>query len=141
VIASGQGTNSITVNYSSTATTGDLEVAASAPPCGSTLPTTLTINVSPATDVSTGQSTASYDLEVYPNPATAAATLELNMKQSLAVKVSIFDMLGKEVKVIVDNEVLSTAVHSFSIDDLAYGIYFVRAKSGDEIVTVKLIKY
>ena len=60
---------------------------------------------------------------------------------ALVVLGVLFFMLGKEVKIIVDNEVLSTTVHTFSIDDLAYGIYFVRAKSGDEIVTVKLIKY
>ena len=80
-------------------------------------------------------------MNVYPNPATSYATVELNVKTSGKVDLGVYDLMGKEVKVLLKNEALTSDTYSFSIDDLAYGIYLVKAKSGEETKVVKLIKY
>ncbi|MBC7487074.1 MAG: T9SS type A sorting domain-containing protein, partial [Cytophagaceae bacterium] len=140
-VVSGQGTEGVTINYSSTATSGDIEVTASSALCPSTsLPTSMTISVSPSTGIEDGQSNASYSMFVYPNPATSEAIVELNMKTTSHVNVTVYDILGHEVKVLIDQN-LTSMTQAFSLDGLAYGVYFVKAKSGDEVVTVKLIKH
>jgi len=141
VVVSGQGTEGVTINYTSTATSGDIEVRASSTLCPSTsLPTSMTVTVSPPTGIEDGQSNASYSLFVYPNPATSEAIVELNMKSLSHVNVTVYDILGHEVKVLLDQN-LTSITQAFSLDGLAYGVYFIKAKSGDEVVTVKLIKH
>ncbi|MBC7485192.1 MAG: T9SS type A sorting domain-containing protein, partial [Cytophagaceae bacterium] len=139
----GQGNNAVTVNYSSTATSGDIEVTASSASCPSTsLPTPLTISVSPSTGIEDGLDLNAYGLKVYPNPAASDVTVEINVKNvGSKLNLSLIDVLGNEVRVLLDNASVISDTYTFSLEGLAYGVYFVRAKSGDDIKTIKLIKY
>ncbi|MDF2455775.1 MAG: hypothetical protein K0R51_2854, partial [Cytophagaceae bacterium] len=44
-------------------------------------------------------------------------------------------------RVLLDNASVLSDSYTFSLEGLSYGVYFVRAKSGDETKTIKLIKY
>jgi hypothetical protein len=142
-VTSGQGSNAVTVNYSATATSGDIEVAASSTLCtSSALPTSLSVSVSPSTGIEDGLDLSAYGLKVYPNPAASDVTVEINVKNvGSKLNLALFDVLGNEVRVLLDNASVLSDSYTFSLEGLSYGVYFVRAKSGDETKTIKLIKY
>ncbi|MDB5274620.1 MAG: Por secretion system C-terminal sorting protein, partial [Chitinophagaceae bacterium] len=141
-IATGQGTNTITVDYAITATTGDIEVTASSGSCGTSFPTTLTVIVSPATGIEDGLDLAAYGLKVYPNPASSTITVDVNVKNAGSkLNLAVYDVLGTEVMILLDNESVVSDTYTFSLDNLAYGVYLIRAKSGEDIKTIKLMKY
>ena len=139
-IASGQGTNLITIDFSNSASTGNLKVSATGASCGSSLPASLAITVLAPLGVDESEG-VSYDLSVYPNPATSYATVAMNMKNAGKVDLAVYDMLGNEVKVLLKNEMLLSDTYTFSVDDIAYGVYLVKAKSGNETKVIKLIKH
>ncbi|MDB5257475.1 MAG: hypothetical protein JWM14_2170, partial [Chitinophagaceae bacterium] len=142
-VTSGQGTEGITVSYSSTATSGDIEVTASSSLCPSTsLPTSMTISISPSTGIEDGLDLDAYGLKVYPNPASSDVTVEINVKNvGSRLNLALYDVLGNEVRVLLDNASVISDSYTFSLEGLAYGVYIVRAKSGDDIKSIKLMKY
>ncbi|MEM9999050.1 MAG: T9SS type A sorting domain-containing protein, partial [Bacteroidota bacterium] len=64
----------------------------------------------------------------YPNPFQSTATFTLEMDRSEAVRVEVFDVLGRQVAVLNDG-VLSAQTHTFQIDarGLSSGLYLYRA--------------
>ncbi len=69
-------------------------------------------------------------------------TVEINVKNvGSKLNLALFDVLGNEVRVLLDNASVISDSYNFSLDGLAYGVYFVRAKSGDDMKMIKLIKY
>ncbi len=66
----------------------------------------------------------------YPNPFNATATVTLQLPQTGMVRVSLINVLGREVGVLVDG-VLPAGTHPLSINarNLASGVYFVRAEA------------
>jgi hypothetical protein len=56
------------------------------------------------------------------------------------VKLTVFDILGREVSVLV-NERRDAAVHEVKFDgsNLASGVYFYRLQAGDFVATKKLL--
>jgi hypothetical protein len=81
-------------------------------------------------------------VKVYPNPASSTITVEINAKNAGSkLNLALYDVLGTEVKVLLDDASVISDSYSFSLDGLAYGVYFIRAKSGEEIRTIKLMKY
>ncbi|WP_028982001.1 T9SS type A sorting domain-containing protein [Sporocytophaga myxococcoides] len=62
--------------------------------------------------------------KLYPNPATESASIELSLKESSDVKVTLSDLMGREVAVIANEN--NVAVNkSFSTSNLAKGMYTV----------------
>lgn len=69
-----------------------------------------------------------YRLEdVYPNPFNPQATVSLELDNAQQVKISVHDLLGREVALLHDG-ILSSKSHSFNLsgDNLPSGIYIVR---------------
>jgi hypothetical protein len=66
-------------------------------------------------------------LSVYPNPAVGAATVALTLAEAGEVRVSVFDMLGREVAVLHEGS-LPAGRHAFDLGRraLPVGVYFVR---------------
>ena len=64
------------------------------------------------------------DSKLFPNPATNTARVELNLKSTSEVKVTLTNMLGKEVAVIAD-ETTASLDKSFSVAGLVQGVYTV----------------
>jgi predicted acyl esterase len=77
---------------------------------------------------------APYDYRLeqnYPNPFNPATVIEYSIASSGNVKLVVYDLLGREVKTLV-NEFKEAGSHSLVFDarDFSSGIYFYRIKSG-----------
>lgn len=72
----------------------------------------------------------------YPNPFNPVTNLEFGIPKLGFVSLKIYDVLGKEVATLV-NENLSpgTYKYSFNASNLSSGIYFYRIKAGDFVQT------
>jgi len=72
---------------------------------------------------------------VYPNPFNPQARFTLDMKEAQAVRISVFDILGREIQVLHDGS-LSAGSTGFVINGagLPSGLYVVRA-AGETFTT------
>jgi hypothetical protein len=75
----------------------------------------------------------------YPNPFNPETKIQYNLENSGKVYLSIYDLLGREVAVLV-NEVQNAGFHeiSFSETELPSGIYYYRLIAGSEVSTKKM---
>jgi hypothetical protein len=76
----------------------------------------------------------------YPNPFNPTTTIEFSIPQAGLVQVSIYNILGEEVKQLI-NEERPAGNHSvqFNASQLASGIYFYRLQAGLFVETKKMI--
>ncbi|SMO59270.1 YCF48-related protein [Gracilimonas mengyeensis] len=74
----------------------------------------------------------------YPNPFNPSTTFSFDLKKTGHVKLSVFDITGREVAVIQDNR-LAAGSHSilFNAEGLASGTYFYRLKTKDQVLSKK----
>ena len=75
----------------------------------------------------------------HPNPFNPSTTIQFTLAKRATVKLTIFDILGREVAVLV-HETLDRGSHNviFEPSDLASGIYFYRLQAGAFVQTKKL---
>jgi hypothetical protein len=68
----------------------------------------------------------------YPNPFNPYTTIEFDIIKRGNVRIVLYDILGKEVKTIV-NEVVEPGKYrvTYSAENLASGLYFYKMTSGD----------
>ncbi len=88
-----------------------------------------------------GQITGVYDLaQNYPNPFNPSTTIKYELPKSSEVKLSVYDLLGREVSVLV-NEKKDAGVHEVRFDGsgLSSGVYFYRMQAGDFVATKGLL--
>jgi hypothetical protein len=78
-------------------------------------------------------------LKIHPNPFAASTTIEYKLQESSGVKLSIYNNLGMEEKILV-NENQTAGMHRFTFDgaELEAGIYLVMLQAGVQIETTKL---
>ncbi len=81
------------------------------------------ILLSPITDIN--ELEANEALEVYPNPASGYANVELTTVNASAVQLKVIDMLGRTVKSENLGTVVGTINHSLDISSLSNGSYLV----------------
>jgi hypothetical protein len=92
---------------------------------------------------STESSTPKLEIEpmrvnVYPNPTTSAFQLFVkSSKPSQIIKVRVFDVQGRVFKTFAFN---SSETVSFG-NELKAGVYFVEVRDGDEVKTMRVVKY
>jgi len=83
-----------------------------------------------------------FNLSAYPNPFSNTASLRFELAQSELVKVSVIDMLGREMK-ITNLGRLSGGKHDVVLDESYFGSagsYMVKIQIGDTNVYKQLIK-
>lgn len=83
-----------------------------------------------------------FNLSAYPNPFTNTASLHFELAQSELVKVSVIDMLGREMKM-TNLGRLSGGKHDVVLDESYFGSagsYMVKIQIGDTNVYKQLIK-
>jgi hypothetical protein len=75
----------------------------------------------------------------YPNPFNPVTTIAYTLKSSGKVRLAVYDLMGKEVSVLVDG-VQSAGTHQikFSGEKLTSGIYFYKLQTGDRVFTNKM---
>ena len=86
----------------------------------------------------------------FPNPFNPSTTIKYELPTSTVVRLSVFDMLGREVSVLV-NDRRDAGVHEVKFSakggsasggdgsSLASGLYFYRLQAGDFVSTKKLV--
>jgi hypothetical protein len=76
----------------------------------------------------------------YPNPFNPSTNIIFELPKSSVVRLSVFDILGREVSVLV-NERKDAGVHQVKFDglNLASGVYFYRLQAGDFVQSKKLM--
>ncbi len=77
----------------------------------------------------------------YPNPFNNTTTIEYEVPFNSKVGIKLYDILGREVKILVNNEekVKWRYKLEFDASGLASGVYFYRMKAGDFIQTKKMV--
>ena len=78
-------------------------------------------------------------LGVYPNPVAESGTVRYELAEGGPVRISVYDVQGREVAVVVDGTVepgsYSAAV---PVGSLAAGVYAVRMSAGSDVLTRRL---
>jgi hypothetical protein len=76
----------------------------------------------------------------YPNPFNPSTSISFSLPQAEQVKVSVYDMLGREVAVLV-NDYLESGIHTTLFDgkNLSSGVYVYRIESGGFIKARRMI--
>ncbi len=76
----------------------------------------------------------------YPNPFNPVTTIRFEVPFSQHVELSVFDMLGREVKVLY-NDIAPAGIVTvdFNGEGLASGVYFYRLKTQDFAASKKLL--
>ena len=80
-------------------------------------------------------------LQNYPNPFNPSTKIEFNLPVEGNVTLKIFNLLGEEVRTLVNNQLISAGKHSvtFEAGNLATGIYIYRLQVGDFVSNKKMI--
>jgi hypothetical protein len=78
-------------------------------------------------------------MQNYPNPFNPSTTVKYELPTSSMVNLSVYDILGREVSVLV-NERRDAGVHKavFDASGLATGVYLYRLQAGEFAQTRKL---
>jgi hypothetical protein len=76
----------------------------------------------------------------HPNPFNPSTTIKYELPNSSVVRLSVYDMLGREVTVLV-NERKDAGVHEVTFDatGLSSGVYFCRLTAGSFVQTRKFL--
>jgi hypothetical protein len=77
---------------------------------------------------------------VYPNPVSNGLSLNIEyaLKDAGAVTIEIFDLMGKQMATVVNNEMTDAGTHTATVNtNLAPGVYLYTLKSGDVIINSK----
>jgi len=76
----------------------------------------------------------------YPNPFNPETKITFNLSQSGYTRLSVFNLIGQEVDVLVSRNMVSGSYSlSFDAVDLPSGIYYYRIQSGDFIAVKKMM--
>jgi len=76
---------------------------------------------------------------VYPNPFNSNVRISYSIPEAGHVSLSVFNLLGREVAILVDNNIQAGRQEiSFSADMLSTGVYFVRLAHGTKINIQKI---
>jgi uncharacterized delta-60 repeat protein len=86
------------------------------------------------------QAVTESSLLVYPNPFNPATTISFHIEQEGPVHLAVYDVLGREVAVLVDGFRTSGQYkQSFDASRLGSGVYFVRLKTPSQSVARKIL--
>jgi hypothetical protein len=75
----------------------------------------------------------------FPNPFNPTTTISYDLPDAANVKLTIFNILGQEIKILVDG-FREAGVHTitFDADDLDSGLYIYKLQAGSQVQTKKM---
>ena len=81
-----------------------------------------------------------YGISNYPNPYNPTTTISYQIKEMGNVNITVFDALGRTVKVLV-NDIKQPGVYNILFDgsNLSNGVYYYRMQAGNFVETKKMI--
>lgn len=76
----------------------------------------------------------------YPNPFNGETRIDFTLEVTAPVKLSVFDVLGREVKTLADGK-LAAGNYSYYLhgDDLPSGVYLYRLQAGNTVAVKKMV--
>lgn len=79
-------------------------------------------------------------LKVYPNPVTEIMNVQIEMKATVLLNVSVTNLLGE--RLISENKQLTEGIQNLNVNlkDLPAGIYFLNLSDGHEVISHKIMK-
>ena len=79
-------------------------------------------------------------LQNYPNPFNPMTMIQFNLPQTMAVKLTVFNLMGQEVATLV-NSVRVAGVHQVQWDasNLPSGMYLYRLEAGSTVLNQKMM--
>jgi hypothetical protein len=92
----------------------------------------------PATSAADEPGLLSGKVQVYPNPASDLARIDVQLASASAVNISVFDLSGKLVHTIANGNLLSAGDHQFNWAPQAQGVFLVRVATDFGAVTEKV---
>jgi len=79
-------------------------------------------------------------LNNYPNPFNGITTIQYTVKQSANVTMTVYDVFGKQVDVLVnENQTSGTYSVQWNGNNLAAGFYVCQLKSGTSTISKKML--
>jgi hypothetical protein len=77
----------------------------------------------------------------YPNPFNPTTTIEFTLAEDGMTTLKVYDMLGKEVTTLVDEDLEAGVLHqaTFNASRLSSGMYFYRLENGNQTQVRKLM--
>jgi photosystem II stability/assembly factor-like uncharacterized protein len=76
----------------------------------------------------------------YPNPFNPTTTIDYDLPATEFVKLTVYDMLGREVRTLVDGiETPGRKSVSFNAEGLSSGTYYYRLRAGERVQTRELV--
>ncbi len=77
----------------------------------------------------------------YPNPFNPTTVIEYNLPEASTVTLKIYDLMGREVKTLVNNEFQSKGLYKYFLNayDLSSGVYFYQLKTDKYSSTKKMV--
>lgn len=102
-----------------------------------TSPVFTTLNIS---TLITSASEDGNSLVIYPNPTAEQVTITYELSSLKVVSLRIFDLVGKEISVIVNNDLRAQGSYRNNVNLPIPGIYFVRLTVDNATVTRKVVK-
>ncbi|MCW5920760.1 MAG: T9SS type A sorting domain-containing protein [Saprospiraceae bacterium] len=81
-----------------------------------------------------------FDVKIYPNPYYEKATLDVELKASATLAVEMTDETGRIVAVVLPQKNLHAGLYRLELPNLPAGIYFVQCKTGEKVITRKVVK-
>jgi hypothetical protein len=79
-------------------------------------------------------------INVFPTAVTSSITIQLHSIKPNDIEISFYDMNGKQLKNDFYKNVFGEFIRNENTEVLAKGIYFLRIKTGDDIVQKKFVK-
>jgi len=82
------------------------------------------------------------NLKSYPNPFSGKTTVELNLDESVYVKVLVLDIAGRVVASLQDGK-LTEGSYQFTFDatNLPKGVYLAKVMAGNAQKTIKMLSF
>jgi hypothetical protein len=76
----------------------------------------------------------------YPNPFNPSTVIKYSLESKQYVRLTVYDLLGKEIAVLVDGE-FSSGEHSaiFNAKNLSSGVYLYRIQAGNFVATKRMM--
>ena len=80
-------------------------------------------------------------VSAYPNPFNPSTTIEYSLPNEALVSVSIFDIRGRMVSSLINNEIMASGTHSVKWDASgnSSGIYIIKIDSESNSATQRLL--
>jgi len=92
------------------------------------------------TILSTDSFSSTGAINIYPNPSSEMITISLSLKESAKVKMDIYDINGKFIKTIFnEDKPAGSFIQKWNSSSVASGLYILQINAGDKIYKTKLM--